>query len=161
MHTHFPGINMDKSPHLFPHPSDSSSIVLSYIYPTSTTDPTPIFVLLRFVVLNPVGVIYDRIRRVKVGQQIQRAGSAVPAVQLVEHLKELVFDGADNLLAERVVDVRKGVKGECRRIVGVPDGRCFGAGRAGRDGGRCAWIERGDDSCGREGGIAGSLWCLP
>ena len=31
-------------------------------------------------VLDPVGVRYDRIRRVKVGQQIQRAGSAVPAV---------------------------------------------------------------------------------
>ena len=77
------------------------------------------------------------------GQKIQRAGSAVPAVQLVEHSKERVVYRAEKLLAERAVGVREGVKGERRHVVGVPDGRCFGDGRAGQDDGLCAGIEGG------------------
>ena len=37
------------------------------------------------VVLDPVGVRDDSVRCVKLGQKIQRAESAVPAVRLVEH----------------------------------------------------------------------------
>ena len=37
--------------------------------------------------------------------------------------------------------------------MGVPDGCCFGTGRAGQDDERCAGIERGDNSCGQDGGI--------
>ena len=86
-------------------------------------------------------------------QQINCAGSAVPAVGLVKGLEERVVDRAEKLLAQRAVDVRKGVKGERCRAVGVLDEHCFGAGRTGRDDGRCAGIEGGDDSCGREDGI--------
>ena len=89
------------------------------------------------------------------GQQIQSAGSAVPALRLVEDSEECVFNGADKLLAQSAVDVREGVEGERSRVVCVSGGRCFGDGRANRDAGRCAGIERGDDSCGREGGIYG------
>ena len=53
---------------------------------------------------EPVGVRDDSIHRVKLGQQIQRAGSAVPAVRLVEHLQERVSDGPKKLLAERTVE---------------------------------------------------------
>ena len=77
------------------------------------------------------------------GQHIQSSVSTVPAVLLVEHSKECVVDDVENLLADRTVDVRKGVKGERRRVVGVPDGRCFGTVRAGRDDGRCAGIDGG------------------
>ena len=87
------------------------------------------------------------------GRQIQRAGSAVPAVWLVEDSEERVVDRAKKLLTQRVVNVRKGVKGERRCIVGVPDGRGFRAGCAGQDDRRCAGIGRGNDSCGQEGGI--------
>ena len=52
-------------------------------------------------------------------------------------------------------DVREGVEGKRRRVVFISDGSCFGANRAGRDDGRCARIERGDDSSGREGAIYG------
>ena len=89
------------------------------------------------------------------GQQIQRDGSAVPAVRLVEDSEERFVNRVEKLLVQRAVDVRGGVKGERRRVMCVPDGRCFGAGRAGRDDGRCARIEREDDSCGQEGGIDG------
>ena len=58
-------------------------------------------------------------------------------------------------MAKRAINVREGVKGERCRVLGVPDGRCFGAGHAGRDGGCCTGIEWGDDSCGREAGIDG------
>ena len=85
------------------------------------------------VVLEPVGVRDDSVRLVKVGQQIQRSGSAVPVGRIVEHLEERVVDSVENFLAQRAVRVSKGVKGERRRVVGVPDGRCSGAGRAGRD----------------------------
>ena len=76
-------------------------------------------------------------------------------MRVVEDLEERVFDRAENLLAQRAFDVRKGVKDERRRVVGVLDGLCFGASRAGRDDGPCAGIERGDNSCGQEGGIDG------
>ena len=92
------------------------------------------------VVLKPVGVKDDSVHHIKVGQQIQSAGSDVPTVRLVEHSKEHVVDGAKKLLAERAVDVREGVKGERRHTMGVLDGRCFRDGRAGRDDGRCARI---------------------
>ena len=82
------------------------------------------------------------------GQQIQRAGSAVPAVRLVEDLEERVVDRVKKLLVQRVVDVCKGVKVKRHRVVCVLDGRCFGAGCAGRDDGRCADSERGGDSYG-------------
>ena len=81
------------------------------------------------------------------GQQIQRTGSAVPAVRLVEESEERVVDGADKLLAQGAVDVREGVEGERLLVVCISDGCCFGAGRAGRDDGRCTGIERGEDSC--------------
>ena len=74
-------------------------------------------------------------------------------MRLVEDLEERVINEAEKLLAQRAVDVQEGVEGKRRRVVCVPDGRCFGAGRAGRDDGRCAGIERDDDYCGREGGI--------
>ena len=74
-------------------------------------------------------------------------------MRLVEDLEESVFDGAEKLLAQSSVDVREGVEGKRRRVVCVSDGRCFRAGRAGRDDRHCARIERGEDSCGREGGI--------
>ena len=77
------------------------------------------------------------------GQQIQRAGSAVPAVRLVEHSHERVVDSAEKLLAKRAVDVCEGVKGKRFHVVGVPDGRYFGAGCASRDERRCAGIEGG------------------
>ena len=107
------------------------------------------------VVRDPVGVRYDSVRIVDMGQQIQRTGSAVPAVRLVEELEEHVFDGAKKLLAQGAIHVREGLEGECRRVVCVSDGRCFGAVCAGRDDRSCAGIERGDDSCGLEGGIYG------
>ena len=56
---------------------------------------------------------------------------------------------------QRPVDIPEGVEGERRRIMCVSDGRCFGAGRTGRDDGHCAEIDRGDDYCGRGGGIDG------
>ena len=56
---------------------------------------------------------------------------------------------------ERAVNIHEGDKGECCRVEGVLDGHCFRSGSAGHDDGRCAGIERGDDSCGREGGIDG------
>ena len=89
------------------------------------------------------------------GCQIQRAGSAVSAVWIVEDLEERVLNRAEKVLAQREVDVHQGVKGERCRIVCVPDGRCFRAGRAGRYGRRCTRIERRDDSCGQEGEIDG------
>ena len=107
------------------------------------------------VVLEPFGVGYDGVRRIKVGQQIQRAGSAVPAVRLVGHSKERVVDSAKKLLAERAVNVRESVKGERCRVVGVPNRRCFRAGRAGQDERIFASIEVGGDSCGRGCGIDG------
>ena len=76
-------------------------------------------------------------------------------MRISEDLEEHVFDGAKKLLAQSAVDVQEGVEGKRRRVVCVSDGRCFGAGRAGQDDGRCTRIERGDDSCGREGGIDG------
>ena len=89
------------------------------------------------------------------GQQIQRAGSAVPAVRLVEDSEERVINGAEKLLVQRAVNVREGVEGKCRHVVRVSDGRSFGAGRAGRDDGSCAGIDRDDNFCGQEGGIDG------
>ena len=77
------------------------------------------------------------------GQKIQHAGIAVPVVRLVEHSKECVIDGAKKLLAERVVKVRKCVKDERCRVMGIPDGRCFGDGCDGRDDRHCAGIEGG------------------
>ena len=74
-------------------------------------------------------------------------------VRLMEDLEERVFGGAEKLLAQRAVDVREGVEGERRRVVCVSDGCCFRAGRFGLDDGHCARIERGDESCGQEGGI--------
>ena len=62
---------------------------------------------------------------------------------LVNYSQERVIDSAKKLLVERTVGVHKGVKGKRRRIVGVPDGRFFGAGCAGRDDGCCAGIEGG------------------
>ena len=79
----------------------------------------------------------------------------MPAVQLVEHSEERVVDGANKLLAQRAVNVCESVKGKHRRAVCIPDGRCFGAGRARRYDGRCAGIEGGGDSCGQEVGIYG------
>ena len=90
-------------------------------------------------------------------QQRHGAGSAVPAVRLVEDSEERFFNGAEKLLAHRAVDVIEGVEGKRRRVVCVSDGRCFRAGRAGQDDGRCTRIERGDDSCGREGVIDGGV----
>ena len=74
------------------------------------------------------------------GQQIERARSAVPAVRLLEDSEERVFDSAKKLLAQIAVDVQEGVEGKRRRVVCVSDGRCYGDGRAGRDDGRCAGI---------------------
>ena len=87
------------------------------------------------------------------GQQSQHAGSAVPVVRLVEDSEERVFDGVKKLLAQSAVDVQEGVEGDCRLVVCVSDGRCFGASRASQDDERCAGIDRGDNSFGREGGI--------
>ena len=76
-------------------------------------------------------------------------------MRLVGDSEERVVDDAEKLLAQRAVNVCKGVRGERRRVVCVPDGRCFGAGRASQDEGRCAKIKRGDNSCGQEGDIDG------
>ena len=81
-------------------------------------------------------------------EQLQRTGSAILAVQLVEELEERAFDSAKELLPQGAVNVREDVEDEHRRIVCVSDGRCFGASRAGRYDGRYAGNERGDDSCG-------------
>ena len=92
------------------------------------------------VVLKTAGIRDDSVCHIKVGQQIQRDGSAVPTVRLVEHSEERVIDSAKKLLAQRAVDVHEGVKGERRRVVGVLGGCCFRAGRAGRDDGHCPGI---------------------
>ena len=104
-------------------------------------------------VREPVSVRYDGVRLVEMGQKIQHTGSAISAVRLVDDSEERVFDGAKKMLAQGAVDVRESVEGKRHRVMCVSDGRSFGAGRAGRDDGRCAGIERGDYFCGQEGGI--------
>ena len=49
-------------------------------------DRRRIWIAETLVILEPVDVRDDRVSCVKVGQQIQRDGSAAPAVRLVEHL---------------------------------------------------------------------------
>ena len=51
------------------------------------------------------------------GQHIESAGFAIPAVRLVEYSEERVFDSSEKLLAYITVDVREGVEGKCRRVV--------------------------------------------
>ena len=53
------------------------------------------------------------------GQQIQRTGSAILAVQLVEELEERAFDSAKELLPQGAVNVREDVEGiQCTLLRG-------------------------------------------
>ena len=58
-----------------------------------------------FVVCYPVGVQNDGVRLVEMGEKIQRTGSAIPVVRLVEDSEERVFNSAYKLLVQGAVDV--------------------------------------------------------
>ena len=61
--------------------------------------------------------------------QIERTGSAIPAVRLVFDLLEHVFDGAKKFLAQGAVDIEEGVDIQLCCVVRIVDGRCFVSGR--------------------------------
>ena len=89
------------------------------------------------------------------GEQIQCIGSAIPVVRLVIDPQEGVFDGVKKLLVQGAFNNVERVERQRHRVVRVAGGRCSGSGRACRDDGHCAGIERGDKYFSQKGRIDG------
>ena len=65
------------------------------------------------VVCKPVGVGDDSVGLVQVGEQIRRAGSAIPSVWHVFYPHKVVLDGSQKLLMKGAVYVPKVVERFC------------------------------------------------
>ena len=74
------------------------------------------------VVCKPVRVDDDVVRRVQVGDHIQRAGYSVILVWNVEDTDGVVFDNTQKLLKEGAVHVLNHVERDCCRVVSVLEG---------------------------------------
>ena len=109
------------------------------------------------VLREPVGVGYDIVDLIQVGEQIQRAGFAILSVWPVFDPHKVVLNSAQKFLTKGEVYVTKGVERQLGRVVSVADGRCFGSVGAFRDNGRHFRVGRGDDPCCQEGPVYGGV----
>ena len=100
---------------------------------------------------EPVYVGDDGVGLVKLGEQIQRAGSAIPSVRPLFYPHKVVLDGAQKLLTKGAVYVPKVVEHKRVRVVSVADGCCFMSSGACWDDGHRPGIWRGHYPCCREG----------
>ena len=95
------------------------------------------------VVREPVGIRYDGVCIVQVGEHIQRDGSAILLMWTVFDPHEVVLDGAQKLPTKGTFYVSKCVERQRGRVTSVANGRYFGSGGACLDDRRCSGIERG------------------